>query len=129
MYLLGYPDHYTSHIFIPFYWQSYVQEAGRPFDCGDLREPQKVTVIKKRGRIIGLSKVHDYIHRPEELADVNLYEWIRCYKREKLPKDMCTLDDLDSDSDVAANENDTSFVADGGHDLLISLDVDSRCSK
>ncbi len=27
MYLLGNPDHYTSHTFVPFYWQSYVQDA------------------------------------------------------------------------------------------------------
>ena len=27
MYLLGNPDHYTSHMFVPFYWRSYVQEA------------------------------------------------------------------------------------------------------
>ena len=27
MYLLGNPDHYTSHTFVPFYWQSYVQEV------------------------------------------------------------------------------------------------------
>jgi len=105
--LLGNPDHYTGHTFIPFYWQSYVQEAGRPFDCGDPYEPQKITVIKKRGKIIGLSRVHDYIHRPEELANVNLYD----------------LDGLDGDA--AANENDTGFVADGAPDISISLDEDS----
>ena len=122
MYLLGNPDHYTGHTFVPFYWQSYVQEAGRPFDSSDLHEPQKITVIKKRGKIIGLSRVHDYVHRPEELANVNLYDWIRCYKREKLPKKKHTpraLDDV-----TAANENDTSFVADDIHDLSISLDED-----
>ena len=27
MYLLGNPDHYTGPTFVPFYWQSYVQEA------------------------------------------------------------------------------------------------------
>jgi len=27
MYLLGNPDHYTSHTFVSFYWQSYVQDA------------------------------------------------------------------------------------------------------
>ena len=28
MYLLGNPDHYTGHMFVPLYWQSYVQEGG-----------------------------------------------------------------------------------------------------
>ena len=27
MYLLGNPDHYTSHVFVPFYWQMYVAEV------------------------------------------------------------------------------------------------------
>jgi hypothetical protein len=27
MYLLGNPDHYTDHVFIPFFWQSFVSEA------------------------------------------------------------------------------------------------------
>lgn len=27
MYLLGNPDHYTSHKFVPFYWKSFVKEA------------------------------------------------------------------------------------------------------
>ena len=26
LYLLGYPDHYVSHRFVPFYWQSFVHE-------------------------------------------------------------------------------------------------------
>ena len=81
MYLLGNPDHYTGHIFVPFYWQPYVQEARQSFENGDdSKVPQKVTVIKKRGRILGLSPVHDYVHRPEALANVNLYDWVRCYQ-------------------------------------------------
>ncbi len=27
MYLIGNPDYYTDHKFIPFYWQSFVTEA------------------------------------------------------------------------------------------------------
>ena len=27
LYLLGNPDHYTSHRFVPFYWFSFVQEV------------------------------------------------------------------------------------------------------
>lgn len=94
------------------------------FDCGDLCEPHKITVIKKRGKIIGLSRVHDYIHRPEELAHVNLYDWIRCYKREKLPKDRCTKMRISDavDGDAAFNENDTSFVGDDPPNVSITLD-------
>ncbi|KAF8225699.1 hypothetical protein L208DRAFT_1117873, partial [Tricholoma matsutake] len=31
MYLLGNPDHYKSHQFHPFYWQSFVQECRKPW--------------------------------------------------------------------------------------------------
>jgi hypothetical protein len=90
MYLLGNPDHYTSHEFIPFYWQSYVQEVQRAFDSKPEQNdvPQKVTVIKRKGKIVGLSPIHDYVHRPDSLEDVSLYDWVRCYKREKLQKNL-----------------------------------------
>ncbi|KAF9549158.1 hypothetical protein CPC08DRAFT_589173, partial [Agrocybe pediades] len=29
MYLLGNPDHYTAHVFMPFYWRSYVDHIIR----------------------------------------------------------------------------------------------------
>ena len=86
MYLLGNPDHYTGHTFVPSYWQPYVQEAWQLFEDGNIfRVPQMVTIIKKRRRIMGLSPVHDYVHRPEALANINLYTWARCYKWVKLP--------------------------------------------
>src|ERR1700678_3111244 len=88
MYLLRNPDHYTGHKFVTFYWQSFVHEARRNFiDSNfDSAAPHRVAIIKRRGRIVGLSPVQDYIYRPQELADVNLYDWIRSYKREKARK-------------------------------------------
>ena len=52
------------------------------------------------------------MHRPEELADINLYEWIKYYKREKLPKkkQRCDLP-LDEDGAISA---------DGSCDISIS---------
>src|ERR1700678_3121888 len=84
MYLLGNPDHYTSHSFIPFYWQSYVGEVCRIFDKISDEPQPKVALIKKKGRIVGLSPVQDYVHCAPELEHISLYEWIRCYKREKI---------------------------------------------
>ena len=45
----------------------------------------KVTLIKRKGRVIGLSPVQDYVYRApdSELEYINLYEWIRSYKKEK----------------------------------------------
>ena len=61
MYLLGNPDHYTSHIFVPFYWPSFVTQVRQDFD-EDEKEVQKITLIKKKGKIVGLSPVYDYIY-------------------------------------------------------------------
>ena len=62
MYLLGNPDHYTSHIYTPFFWQSFVTEAQQDFDINK-NDVQKVTLIKRKGKIIGLSPVYDYNFR------------------------------------------------------------------
>ena len=130
MYLLGNPDHYTSHTFIPFYWQSYVQEVQNSFS-DKVKEPQKVTVIKKKGKIVGLSPIHDYLYHPDELGHVNLYQWIRCYKREKLPKRKCKAladEDEEDNQDEAADTSqefqdavDASFEIDLDGEMLIIL--------
>ena len=60
MYLLGNPDHYTSHIFVPFYWPSFVTEVEQDFNINE-NEIQKVALIKRKGKIVGLCPVHDYI--------------------------------------------------------------------
>ncbi|TFK59305.1 hypothetical protein BDN72DRAFT_905976 [Pluteus cervinus] len=86
LYLLGNPDHYTSHLFAPFYWQSYVHEVGKSWpedgDSGLFNE--KVTLFKKGKKILGLSTVNDYVFRPKELEQMNLYEFISQCKRIKL---------------------------------------------
>ena len=49
-------------------------------------EAQKVTLIKRRGRVVGLSHIQDYLYCAPELKHVNLYEWIRCYKEKNCLK-------------------------------------------
>ena len=65
MYLLGNPDHYTSHTFINFYWKSFVREACNVF-LTPLEEiedfPEKIVLNKSKGKFVALSKVHDYIY-------------------------------------------------------------------
>ena len=79
MYLLGNPDHYTSHTFIKFYWRSFVYEAHSVF-LTPLEEiedfPEKVMLNKSKGKFVALSKVHDYIYRPSAFGNVNLHGWI-----------------------------------------------------
>lgn len=84
MYLLGNPDHYTDHKFVPFFWQSFVTEAERAFR--DDLAPMKVALVKQKGRIVGVSPVFDYVYRPLELEHMSLYEWVHRCSRVKLPK-------------------------------------------
>jgi hypothetical protein len=113
MYLLGNPDHYTSHSFVPFYWQNYVAEVRRIFD--EMSEDQpKMMLIKKKGKILGLSPVQDYVHRAPELEHVSLYEWIRCYKREKLRqrKRRPTMDENTGAADITPEDDDAASAGD-----------------
>ena len=63
MYLLGNPDHYTSHNFVPFYWNKFVTDV-KTFWSADYMESKldKVMLIKKKDRIMGLSNTYDYIY-------------------------------------------------------------------
>ena len=61
MYLLANPDHYTSHMFVPFYWQSFVTQVRQDFNA-DEQEVQIITLIKKKEKNFGLSPVYDYIY-------------------------------------------------------------------
>ncbi|KDQ25068.1 hypothetical protein PLEOSDRAFT_33150, partial [Pleurotus ostreatus PC15] len=84
MYLLGHPDHYTSHEFVVFYWRSFVAEARSYWHQNDAYQTtDKVSLIKQNGGIVALTNVHDYIFRPEELSEMCLYEWVVRCKRVK----------------------------------------------
>ena len=125
MYLLGNPDHYTDHSFISFYWQQYVREVQRDFTDADLAVPQKVTIIKKKGRIVGLSPVHDYIHRPQEAESICLYDWIRCYKREKMRKRKVDKDD-ERDVSQPADVLDNSIALEVNNPDLLESGTESE---
>ena len=86
MYLLGNPDHYTDHSFVPFYWRSYVTEARKVWHADDeSANADKFVLIKQKGKIIGLSPVLDYIYRSPDLESMTLYDWVRRSKRVKIP--------------------------------------------
>jgi hypothetical protein len=90
LYLLGNPDHYTGHKFIPFYWRSYVKEVLRVWEeegnldaVSDLDGVQDNVVINKSqdGKFVGISKINDYIYRPSIYEEYSLYDWIRFYEK------------------------------------------------
>ena len=87
MYLLRNPDHYTNCDFPPFYWKNFVLEVRRPWlskDVEDEGESEKVALIKRTGNLLGLSPVFDYIHRPHELENICLYDWVCLCTRTKV---------------------------------------------
>ena len=76
MYILGNPDHYTSHNFVNFYWQSFVNEAMRTsMDDSHAHLPEPTVVITSSMK--ASSPIYDYIYRPLKYSDVCLYDWIQ----------------------------------------------------
>jgi hypothetical protein len=106
MYLLGNPDHYTDHKFVPFFWQSFVTEAERAFR--DDLDPMKVVLVKRKGRIVGVSPVFDYIYRPLELEHMSLYEWVHRCSRVKLKRPKETTKEV-INPDASFCSGDVSF--------------------
>jgi hypothetical protein len=137
MYLLGNPDHYTSHEFVNFYWRSFVREAcsvfSTPLEDIDNNIPEKVVLNKSRGKFVALSNVHDYIYRPSAFGSVNLYNWIRCankkYKSSKQRKEGVIKDDVSEHADDYDNNTDSEDELDIIGDKFIgggnNLDLDA----
>ena len=76
-YLLELLDHYTSHKFMPFYWQSFVNNAQSPWTPHndtqkDESHTEHLTLLKQGNQIIGMSPVSDYISWPVELESICL---------------------------------------------------------
>ena len=125
MYLLGNPDHYTSHEFVNFYWRSFVREACSVFST-PLEEidnmPEKVMLNKSRGKFVALSNVHDYIYRPKAFGSVNLYDWIQCvnkkhkptkrHKEDIIQEDMAEEEDADEYGNNTDSEDELDVIGD-----------------
>jgi hypothetical protein len=86
LYLLGHNDHYTSHVFKPFYWRPYVNKIKsdwEPADTEHVEDEEKWVVHIIDNNIVGLSPVLDYIYRPVECKNMCLYDWIRTANKVK----------------------------------------------
>jgi len=104
LYLLGNPDHYTSHKFVVVYGKNFVREALKPFRSEeDLEEeiPEKLVLQKGKGEYVGFSSVHDYIYRPKMFEDKTLYEWVQMSTRCKVANSSQEHDEItDSDDEL-----------------------------
>ena len=92
---------------MPFYWQPFVTQVRQDFDT-DEKEVQKITLIKKKGKIVGLSPIHDYIYQSPALEDVCLYDWVQHFLHKKVKNsrpETCptakTNDLIDANCDVS----------------------------
>jgi len=127
-YLLGQPDHYTSHKFRTFYWRSYVSEIRRQcnetvIELTDLSEPKeaesmdndedaklssKVMIMSVDGQLMSYKAVLDYSLRPSVLWEISLYDFIRRSEKFKVSKSQSRDENSTDEESVAGLINDTN---------------------
>ncbi|KAJ7715111.1 hypothetical protein B0H16DRAFT_1256649, partial [Mycena metata] len=84
MYMLGNPDHYASHTYVPFAWRSHALFvrafwASRDIVLEDgMVQEEKVLVTRLNGQFVPGSSVDDYRYRPFVHQTLTLFEWIQC---------------------------------------------------
>ena len=121
MYLLGNPDHYSSHEFVNFYWRSFVREARSVFST-PLEEidnmPEKVLLNKSKGKFVALSNVHDYIYRPSAFNSINLYDWIRRANKKRKSTKQRKDDMLQEDITEHAEDYDNNSDSEDELDII-----------
>ncbi|KAI5891531.1 uncharacterized protein SCHCODRAFT_02506767 [Schizophyllum commune H4-8] len=100
MYLLGNPDHYTSHRFRPFFWRTYYNPIHQYWTGLEVEE--KVMVVRKKGHIVGISESQNYVFRGAELAHLKLYDFMLLCERVKIAKDgkAASADDAEAEDNV-----------------------------
>ncbi|KAH7903670.1 hypothetical protein BJ138DRAFT_972909, partial [Hygrophoropsis aurantiaca] len=93
LYLLGNPDHYTSHSFVPFYWKSFVYEARHCFikEYTDGKDEGNLVLKRVADSVVGTSPVFDYIYRPLAFDGMCLYDWIRLSEKKRIPREKSTV--------------------------------------
>jgi hypothetical protein len=104
MYLLGNPDHYKSHNFVPFWWRSFVSHISRAEGNGynEDDESDKVLLTKNETGYAAWCNVDDYIYRPKDYNDISLYDWIQCHVK---IKKRARQSDNDADDDVEEEDH------------------------
>ncbi|KAJ3718487.1 hypothetical protein C8R42DRAFT_585767, partial [Lentinula raphanica] len=102
LYLLQNPDHYASHEFVPFYWKTFVSEARSYWQPNTSEDQPKVVLVKRKGKLIGLSSTFDYTHRPLAHDQYTLYDWISEYTRIRKPKNRSK--DVQDDNEAVQDD-------------------------
>ncbi|KAJ7109036.1 hypothetical protein C8R43DRAFT_846393, partial [Mycena crocata] len=87
MYILGNPDHYASHEYVPFAWRPFVHN------------------------FVPSTKVDDYRYRPVVYNNVTLYEWIQCSQKKK--RNLQELAEFEEEVDEDNLEDEFDYEEDG----------------
>ena len=66
-------------------------------------------LLKKNGRVVGLSPVDDYVFRPNILDNMSLYDFLQQCKRDTYTKSY-TLNKAKEHWDTAASNDPVSFL-------------------
>jgi len=127
MYLLGNPDHYTSHKFIPFFWRNFINYILNPSNANVLGEEEnkqnaeKVVITKNlKGKYVGYKAVLDYVHRPTVYNNLPLYTWIQTCEKCPIPKIKNFNKEMTNAISVEESENSEDEL-----DLIISCNNDT----
>ena len=135
MYLLGNPDHYTSHQFTPFYWMQFIQEVMSTWvpnnNIPSDEQPSRMVIMKKNNWVIGLSPVYDYMFCLTALDDMDLFTWISCctqIKKKSRSADQKNVADVDNISDLE-EENDQIRLDKSKSNMLTFTSKYSLCTS
>lgn len=123
MYLLGQPDHYASHQFVPFYWKTFVNEAKKSWLPETEKDTtEKISIIKIKNKIVGFSPVYDYIYRSHELESLCVYDWIKLCVRKKFNSTFLKRKHNESSS-TESDSSDQSKKSDSSNKLNPNINV------
>lgn len=127
MYLLGNPDHYTSHKFVKFYWRNYVNYVTKAsgIEVEDHSE-MYVTIVNSANGLIPTSPVYDYMFRPRKYELMPLYDWVRMSKKQAIRhsrKEKAKAEENEEDEDL--DETSTELYETINEMLPLESDQDS----
>ncbi|KAJ7138716.1 hypothetical protein C8R43DRAFT_893192, partial [Mycena crocata] len=117
MYILGNPDHYASHDYVPFAWRPFTQYI-RSFWVAHLDveedtkmdDEEKIPIGRQGSNFVPTTKVDDYRYRPMIYNNVTLYEWVQCSQKKK--RNLQELEEFEEELKMARYLNADFYLED-----------------
>jgi hypothetical protein len=114
-YMMGLPDHFKSHAFIPFYWRQFIKAVDNTIENSDLNlnmigigKEERARIVKTGDNDYALySSCQDYMLRPTEYNNINLHDWTMYSSKSKLtPSQAACVEDFN----LGVSSEDFGFV-------------------